>query len=90
MAKCEMNIDFDGNADDLISKAKAAIIEAEGEFEGDTASGDFSIPVLGSDIVGNYTITGNTFNISITDKPLLISCRRIEDELREYIDQEKA
>ena len=90
MAKCDMNIDFDGLASDLIGKAKTAIIGAEGTFEGDDTAGNFSIPVLGSDIVGNYTISGNTFAIAITDKPMLISCRRIEDELREYIDQEKA
>lgn len=89
MAKCEMDIDFDGHAIDLIEKARTAIIEAEGEFNGDEHAGNFSIPVLGSDIVGNYTITGITFHIKITDKPMLISCRRIEDELREYIDQEK-
>ena len=87
MAKCDMNIDFDGLASDQIEKARTAILGAEGTFQGDENSGDFSIPVLGSDIVGNYTITGQTFSIAITEKPLLISCRRIEDELREYLDQ---
>lgn len=85
-----MNIDFSGEAADMIEKARAAILGEEGEFNGDASSGNFSIPVLGSDVVGNYTVTGSTFNISITEKPMLISCRRIEDELREYIDQEQA
>lgn len=87
MAKCDIQIDFNGQAATQIERARTAILEAEGEFEGNDQSGSFSIPVLGSDIVGNYTITGNTFLIEITEKPLLISCRRIEDELREYLDQ---
>lgn len=88
MAKCDMNIDFDGLASEQIEKARTAITGAEGTFEGDEQSGNFSIPVFGSDIVGNYTITGNTFSIAITEKPLLVSCRRIEDELREYLDRD--
>lgn len=87
MAKCEINIDFNGQASEQIEKARTAILEANGEFEGNDQSGSFSIPVLGSDIVGNYTITGSTFSIDITDKPLLISCRKIEEELREYLEE---
>lgn len=90
MAKCDMNIDFNGEASVQIERARTAITGADGTFEGDDTAGNFSIPVLGSDIVGNYKINGNTFSIAITEKPLLISCKRIEEELREYLDQENA
>lgn len=90
MAKCEMNIEFEGAANAQVEKARTAITGAKGMFEGDDNSGEFSIPVFGSQIEGNYTISNNQFQIFITDKPLLIGCKRIEEELREYLSQENS
>ena len=88
MAKCNISIDFKGQAEALMAKAEKAIVEAGGAFQGDGKSGSFTIPVPGRDIEGEYTVSGHTMNIEILEKPLLISCDRIENELREYLNQE--
>jgi hypothetical protein len=88
MAKCNLRIDFKGNATELIAKAKKAISEAGGRLEGNEVSGHFTIPVPGKDILGDYTIEGNTFVIAILEKAMLISCDRIENELIKYLNQE--
>jgi len=90
MAKCNLRIDFKGNAVALIDKAKQAITAEGGEFDGNEVSGRFSIPVPGTDILGDYTIEGNTFIIAILEKPMLVSCDRIENELNKYLNQADA
>ena len=85
MAKCEFGIDFTGSAQDLIEKAEKAIQDAGGSFSGDTSSGSFSVPTPLGKINGKYTISGQTIHITITEKPLLVPCKMIENKLKEYL-----
>lgn len=85
MAKCNISIDFNGNPDELIRSAEQAISGAGGSFSGSNSAGDFSINSPLGKVSGTYTVLGQSFNISITDKPFLVSCSRIEDELRKQI-----
>lgn len=85
MAKCNFSIPFTGNPEGLISQANSAISGYGGSFTGDNTQGQFNISSPLGKISGSYTILGQAFNISIEDKPMFISCGRIEDELKKYI-----
>ncbi|HXI00968.1 MAG TPA: hypothetical protein VNI52_11930 [Sphingobacteriaceae bacterium] len=86
MAKCDFSIDFTGASDTLIEKASTAIGNAGGIFNGNTDGGNFSISTPIGKIAGEYNVLGQVINFAITDKPFLLSCSRIEEELRKYIE----
>lgn len=79
---CEFSIPFTGNPEDVLGKAKSTVQSQGGNFNGDTNNGDFTVSVFGNKIVGNYTVSGNTLNISITDKPFMVPCSAIEGFLK--------
>lgn len=85
MAKCNISIDFNGDPGELIRSAEQAIAGAGGSFSGNNSDGKFAINSPLGKVSGTYTVEGQSFNISITDKPFLVSCNRIEDELRKQI-----
>jgi hypothetical protein len=85
MGKCNISIDFHGDAEELIRSAGQAISGAGGIFTGNITEGQFSIQSPLGKISGLYTLKGQSFNIEIVDKPFLVSCSRIEDELRKQI-----
>jgi hypothetical protein len=84
MAKCNFSIAFTGSPDDVFNKAKAAVEKQGGSFSGNNSSGNFSINVFGT-ISGSYTISGQTLQISIEDKPMMIPCSAIENVLKSQI-----
>jgi len=85
MAKCTISIDFKGEPDELIRSAEQAISGAGGSFAGNNTDGKFAINSPLGKVSGTYSVLGQSFNISIVDKPFLVSCSRIEDELRKQI-----
>lgn len=84
MAKCEFSFEFSESADSLVNKATEVMAKAGGVFKGDTSSGQFDLPTPLGAVKGSYAITGSTIRMSIDQKPMLISCSRIENELRNY------
>ena len=87
MAKCNFSIDFKGSAEDLVAKMKKAIEDAGGTFSGDTQSGSFSVKTPVGKIAGTYTISGQTIHITITEKPWIVSCSKIEEAIKKYMGQ---
>jgi len=85
MAKCNISIDFIGQPDELIRTAEQAISGSGGSFTGNNADGNFAINSPLGKVSGTYSVLGQSFNIVIVDKPFLVSCSRIEDELRKQI-----
>ena len=85
MAKCNIHINFNGDSEELVRQAEQAIAGVGGTFSGDQLSGNFTISSPIGKVKGNYAVEDQTFSIAITDKPFLLSCNRIEDELRKYI-----
>lgn len=79
---CSFSIPFSGGASDILAKARTAVQGQNGNFDGDTNSGSFSVAVLGNRITGDYTVSGQTMQINITDKPFMIPCSAIESFLR--------
>ncbi|RZJ72568.1 hypothetical protein [Flavobacterium sp.] len=85
MAKCNFNIAVIEPIEILIEKAKNGITSIGGTFEGTTEKGTFSIPTKAGKIIGNYSVNHNSIEFEITDKPILVGCKKIETELKKYL-----
>ena len=81
MSTCKFTISFSGPAENIVSKAKAAIKAQGGTFTGDDVSGSFSVQVIGN-IEGAYSIGGQVMNVQINAKPIFIGCKQIEDFMK--------
>jgi hypothetical protein len=79
---CDFSIPFSGDAEAVLAKARSAVQSQGGNFNGDANSGEFNVSVFGNKIVGNYTVSGQTLNINITDKPFMVPCNAIESFLK--------
>lgn len=79
---CDFSIPFTGSPEEVLAKARSTVQSQGGNFNGDTNNGDFTVSVFGNKIVGNYTVSGNILNISITDKPFMVPCNAIEGFLK--------
>jgi hypothetical protein len=84
MSKCNFSIGFSGTAQEVYSKAKAAVEKQGGTFNGDASGGSFTISVFGT-ISGSYSVAGNQLQIVIEDKPMMIPCSAIENVLKSQI-----
>lgn len=83
---CCFSIDYPKPKDELVSQLTDAIkAEKEGFFVGDTSSGRFSFLAKGFTLAGSYEIEGDTVKVSIIRKPWLLSCRKIEAEIRKFL-----
>lgn len=86
MAKCNFKIDFNEPTEKLIERAKNGIISIGGTFkEEGTLKGNYTIPTKAGKITGNYVVQNNTVAFEITDKPIVVTCKKIEDELKKYL-----
>ncbi len=81
MSDCNFSIPFQQPVSVVIAKAKAAIENYHGTFNGDETSGDFGITVYGNTIKGTYSVTGQVLNLTITHKPFFVPCSTIENLL---------
>jgi len=84
---CNFSISFTGSAEDLITKAKTAVNNAGGNFNGDASQGEFSISTPAGKISGNYTVSRQDFSVAISEKPFFVSCGMIEAQLRKYLTE---
>lgn len=66
----------------ILESAREKINEAKGTLSGDTHEGSFSIPSPIGNIEGIYTASGDILKIEISQKPPLISCNVIENEIK--------
>jgi hypothetical protein len=87
MAKHSFSVQFTGSSNDTIAKAKTAIEKAGGQFRGDQSKGDFSVPTPAGAVKGNYSISGQTFTVDITDKPFVVPGSAIESQVRKFLAQ---
>lgn len=79
---CDFSIPFTGDPQTILAKARSTVQSQGGNFNGDTNNGDFSVSVFGNKIVGNYTVSGQSLQINITDKPFMVPCSAIESFLK--------
>ena len=86
MSKCNFNIPFTGDASGMLMKAKSAIEKQGGKFTGDSASGNFSVNVLGN-IVGSYVISDQVMHVDISSSPMFIPCSQIESFMKSQLSK---
>ncbi len=85
MASCNFIIPFTAPASVILSCIQEEVEKNKGTFNGNDTEGSFTINIFGS-LTGSYTIRGQELHISITSKPLFISCGQIESFLRKQIE----
>lgn len=85
MSTCNFNLPFNDSAQIAIEKARAAVESQNGIFKGDANSGIFELNILGNNIQGNYSVSGQVVNLSITEKPFFVPCSTIESFLLKQI-----
>jgi len=86
MAKCNYQFPFESTTEEVYSKMKDLIELNGGTIQGDAVQGTirFPVPVLG-DISGTYSIANQEIYIEILEKPFLVSCKKIESEIRKSL-----
>lgn len=82
---CQFTIPYTGSADNLIGRARNEIQNAGGSFAGDMSHGNFEVKTPLGMVRGTYRMAENSISIAISKKPLLVSCSRIERELRDVM-----
>jgi hypothetical protein len=86
MAQCNFSIQFSATAGEVADKARNAIVNAGGNFQGNADSGNFDVSTPLGAIRGKYTIQQPVIHVSIDSKPFLVSCGIIEKQLRGYFE----
>ena len=84
MAQCNFSIPFNITGVQVFEKARMAITDAGGNFEGNELTGNFDVSTPLGDIRGSYIIEQQTIHVTILSKPFLVSCGMIEKQLRGY------
>lgn len=82
---CDFSLPFSGNPEAVLAKARKAVEGQGGTFAGDTMAGNFQVSFFGNKIVGNYTVSGQNLQVSITDKPFMVPCSAIEGFLKNQV-----
>jgi hypothetical protein len=82
---CNFNIDFPQSASQLLSSAEGAMAKAGGKLEGNEKNGIFRLSTPFGKIKGTYLIENSTIYITVSEKPMLVGCNRIENELRNHL-----
>ena len=85
MAKCSFSFEFPISAEDLVRRVDEAIEKAGGELSGDSSEGAYYIPTPIGPITGTYTVTGQTIQIEVTQKPVILTCNMIGGKLNDIV-----
>ncbi len=84
---CQFTINYPGPKEDIVQKLDKAIRSTGGRFNGDTSNGQFEGNTPVGDFGGHYSIHGDSINVVIDKKPWLVSCSRIESEIKNYLNK---
>lgn len=83
---CNFSINYPNPKEQLVAQLRSAIMsQSNAHFEGDNTTGAFAFTAMGFDIAGNYGINGDIIEVNITDKPFLVSCSKIESEIKKFL-----
>ncbi len=83
---CQISINCTKPKEELVEKLKQAVLSQNGTFTGDTTSGSFKAKTPLGTFEASYTINQDLITIHVTEKPFLISCKRIEKEINDYLN----
>ncbi len=83
---CKITIDYPHPKEEAVQKLKEAVENKGGTFEGNTSKGNFKVGTPLGAFEVEYVIKGDSITIDVLKKPLLISCKRIEEEIQKYLE----
>lgn len=70
----------------IFAKMKAAVEEAKGELSGNEEHGSFRIPIALGTIEGQFSITNEVLEVTVTKKPMLVSRKMIKQALEDFLE----
>jgi hypothetical protein len=79
MAK-SFSVNFTGDATSLLERARKTAADNGAQVTGDTNKGSFS----GRGVEGSYTVSGNTVNVTVDKKPMIIPWPLVESQLKQF------
>ncbi len=85
MSACNIKIPFDGNPNEIIDKAQAAVEGQGGTFIRQESGGSFHASVMGNEIAGTYQLHPNEVELTISEKPFFVPCSAIESFLLKQV-----
>lgn len=86
MSSCDaFNVNFTGSAQDFFNHAAQLLQQNNGTISGGPAGGSFSVPALTSSITGDFSISGQTCSIHVSDHPFFITCGAIQDYVHSHV-----
>lgn len=86
---CQFNVSHTGDKNQLVDNLRNAILQVNGTFDGDVSHGVFRGDTPLGSFSGSYDVHGDEILIRVDDKPFLISCSRIESEIRKYLGKQQ-
>ncbi len=87
-ARCSFNFKIPNDPAAIIAMVRPLIVEGGGTMSGQNNHVTFSIPTVVGRFDGVCTVVEPTMvNISVLDKPDVISCKMIRDQLTKYVTQ---
>ncbi len=86
---CNFKIEFPGLAMEHIETARAAVVKHGGYFELNGKGGVFEIHTPIGNIDGSFIMKGNEVTFNIDKKPFILTCHRIEKEIRKYVGMDE-
>ena len=85
---CSFNFKIPSDPVAILDMVKPMIQEAGGTVVGENADVTFSIPTVVGRFNGACTLVEpSVINIAVTDKPDIVSCNMVRDQLAKYITQ---
>ena len=88
--KCAFIINYPHPKEAAIQKLMTAVIERAGIFKWDSTQGYLKVNTRVGVFEVKYTIHKDDITVSVLKKPVLISWKRIEKEVREYLENSAA
>ena len=85
MRSCDpFDVPVPGDLKSTLERVQTTIVGEGGQFAGDDVAGRFSGTSPLGPIEGRYTIQGESIRITITSKPMFVTCGAIEARIRQY------
>lgn len=74
------SVNFTGDATSLLERARKTATDNGAQVTGDTNKGAFS----GRGVEGSYAVNGNTVNITVDKKPMIVPWSLVESQLKQF------
>jgi hypothetical protein len=84
-SSCAFSLHFDATAADLFAAARSSILEQGGTFVGSPQQGKASLPTDAGTVYWTFVVQGQNLKIQVTDKPWLVSCSDIQQQMAELV-----